>query len=180
VRRVFALLAATLCLSGCGYALVGRGVNVDASIKRIGVPLFKDWTGKPGLDQRITEAVTGELLKRHRFEIVPDSTGVDAVIDGEIMSYIVRPAGYSNANAGTTATTATTEATRYDITLTAKVRYRKLGTPEPLWENAAFSYSDQYDLGSDPGGLFDREDQSLERLSKTFARNLVSAILEAF
>lgn len=178
MRRRAALLLATLCLSGCGYALVGRGVNVDASIKRIGVPLFKDWTGKPGLDQKITEAVTGELQKRHRFEIVSDSTGVDAVIDGEIMSYIVRPAGYSNS--GATATAATAEATRYDITLTAKVRYRKVGDPEPLWENAAFSYSDQYDLGSDPGGLFDREDQSLERLAKTFARNLVSAILEAF
>ena len=179
MRRLAVLCAATALLSGCGYALVGRGVNVDASIKRIGVPIFKDATGKPGLDQRITEAVTAELLKRHRFEIVPDATGVDAVIDGEITSYVVRPAGYSNAAASPTSA-ATAEATRYDVTLTARVRYRKLGTAEPLWENAAFSYSDQYDLGADPSGLFDREDQSVERLAKAFARNLVAAILEAF
>lgn len=180
MKALAAVLALSVSLSGCGYALVGRGVNVDPSIKRIGVPLFKDMSGKPGLDQKITEAVSGELLKRHRFEVVNEATGVDAVIEGEITSYVVRPAGYSVGAAQAGGAAAAAEASRYDITLTAKVRYRKVGTAEPLWENDAFTYSDQYDLGSDPGGLFDREDQSIDRLAKTFSRNLVAAILEAF
>jgi hypothetical protein len=34
-------------VAGCGYSLQGRGITTDASVKRIGVPLFKDRTGKP-------------------------------------------------------------------------------------------------------------------------------------
>ena len=44
-RELLAGAAATLA-SGCGYALQGRGITTDASVKRIGVPLFRDRTGK--------------------------------------------------------------------------------------------------------------------------------------
>jgi hypothetical protein len=64
--------------SGCGYALQGRGITTDASVKRIGVPLFKDRTGKLGLDTHVTQAVMAELLKRGRFTVVRDSANVDA------------------------------------------------------------------------------------------------------
>src|SRR6185295_7499641 len=71
----FALLVTTV---GCGYSLVGRGITTDPTIKRIGVPLFKDRTGKLGLDQKVTQKVTEELLRRGRFDVVPQATGVDA------------------------------------------------------------------------------------------------------
>ena len=66
---------------GCGYALVGRGTIVDPTIKRIGVPLFKDGTGRAGLDQRITRGVSEELLKRGRFDVVQSAAGVDALVE---------------------------------------------------------------------------------------------------
>ena len=52
---------------------------------------------------------------------------------------------------------------------------------EPLWENDDFSMRDEYDLDdSDSQNFFDREDQSIDRLSESFARRLVAAMLEAF
>ena len=75
---------------------------------------------------------------------------------------------------------ALTEATRYAITLHAKIVYRKVGVTEPLWENDDFSVRDEYDLDdSDSQNFFDREDQSIDRLSESFARRLVAAMLEA-
>ena len=166
-----ALLAGT----GCGYALVGKGVTTDASIKRIGVPLFKDTTGK-ALDQKITQKVVEELLRRGRFEVVSSAVGVDAVVDGELVTYSAVPVGCTGGDdAGSRS-----QAGRYAITLTARVRYTKVGAPDPIWSSDSFSFRDEYDIGTDAGAFLDREEQSMERLSTQFARNLVAAMLEAF
>ena len=171
---MLALLPGAAALSGCGYALVGRGVTTDASIKRIGVPMFKDTTGRAGLDQKVTQRVIEELLRRGRFDVVPDAQGVDAVVEGELVGYHAVPVGFSGEDAGRT------QASRYSITLTARVRYTKVGAPEPLWSSDSFSFRDEYEVGSDPNIYFDREEPSMDRLTTAFARNLVAAMLEAF
>jgi hypothetical protein len=172
-RELLAGAGAAALASGCGYALQGRGITTDPSIRRIGVPLFKDRSGKLGLDARVTEAVMVELLKRGRFTVVRDVTNVDAVIEGEIEAWTVVPVNFSSE-------TGLTQASRYAISLTAKVVYRKIGQKEPLWANDAFSQRDEYDMGENAQSYFDREEQSIERLSASFARSLVAAMLEAF
>lgn len=175
--RVRAVLAAPLLLAtlGCGYTLVGKGIAVDPSIKRVGVPLFKDHTGKPGLDQKLTQAVTDELLKRRRFEVVPEATGVDALVDVELAGYSVVPVGFSDTGGDASVT----QATRYAIAVTARVRYLRTGADQPLWVNDSFTFRDEYDVG-DAATFFDREDQAIDRLAVSFARSLVAAMLEAF
>ncbi len=168
------LLALALAAPGCGYALVGKGITSDPSIKRLGVPLFKDRTGKAGLDQKITARVIEELLKRGRFTVVQETTGVDAIVEGEITSYTTTPVGFTTTGA------TPTQASRYAINVTAKVVYRKIGQKEPIWQSEMFSYRDEYDMGEDPGTFFDREDQTIDRIAQAFGKNLVAAMLEAF
>jgi Lipopolysaccharide-assembly len=160
-----------LALSSCGYALVGRGTSVDPDIKVVGVPTFRDRTGRPGLDQEVTDLVIEELLKRGRFQVVNHSAGADAVVDGEITSYQARPVGFSGGD--------TTEASRYSVVLSANVTYKKVGQREPIWQNPAFRANDEWDVG-DPEAFFDREEQAVDRLAKQFARELVAAMMEAF
>jgi hypothetical protein len=167
----FLLLAG---LNGCGYALVGKGITTDPSIKRIGVPLFKDRTGKPGLDQKITLRVIEELLKRGRFTVVQDTAGVDAIVEGEILAFTTIPIGFS------TPESSQTQATRYAINVTARVVYHKVGQKDPIWQSEGFSFRDEYDVGVDPGSFFDREDQTIDRIAQSFGRNLVATMLEAF
>lgn len=172
-RRVLVAAAGALA-AGCGYALQGRGITTDPSVKRIGVPPFKDRTGKLRLDTRVTGAVVGELLKRGRFTVVREATDVDAVVEGEILALNVQPVGYATAGGDETV------ASRYAITLVASVVYRKLGQLEPLWSNESFSFRDEYDVGDVGANYFDREEQSLDRLAELFARSLVATMLEAF
>jgi curli biogenesis system outer membrane secretion channel CsgG len=173
--RFVTLGSLVVSLLGCGYSLVGRGITTDPSIKRIGVPLFKDRTGKLGLDQQVTQKVTEELLRRGRFDVVPQATGVDALVEGEVVAYSVLPIGFGDVavTAGTQ-----TQASRYAITL--RVKYTKVGQAEPIWQSESFSFRDEYDVGDNPANFFDREDQTIERMSSSFAKNLVSAMLEAF
>jgi hypothetical protein len=161
-------------LSSCGYALVGRGTVVDPSIKKIGVPLFRDVTGKAGLDQKVTQKVIEELLKRGHFDVVSDRVGVDALVDGELLRYDSAPVGFSDAGGSRT------QASRFAITLTARVRYTKVGVEEPIWANESFSFRDEYEVGSDATQFFDRETQAQDRMATSFARSLVAAMLEAF
>ena len=174
MRRRRALAAAVSALAaGCGYALQGRGITTDASVKRIGVPLFKDLTGKLGLDGHVTQAVMVELLRRGRFSVVKDADDVDALVEGEITAFTVVPINFAS-------NTGQTQAVRYAITLTASVVYRKVGQAEPMWSNSAFSQRDEYDLSQEAATYFDQEEQSIERLANAFARSLVAAMLEAF
>jgi hypothetical protein len=175
-RRQLLSAAAGALAAGCGYALQGRGITTDPSVKRIGVPQFRDRTGKLGLDARVTAAVIGELLKRGRFSVVKEATDVDAVVEGEITALNVAPVGY--AGAGTADDFQ--RASRYGVTLVASVVYRKLGQSEPIWSNEAFSFRDEYDVGDVGASYFDREEQSLDRLADQFARSLVATMLEAF
>jgi hypothetical protein len=172
-RRELLAAAAGALATGCGYSLQGRGITTDASVKRIGVPLFQDRTGKLGLDTHVTQAVMVELLKRGRFTVVRDAAGVDAVVEGEILAFNVVPVGFSSD-------TGLTQATRYAIALTASVVYRKIGQSEPIWSNNSFTQRDEYDMSQSSQNYFDREEQSIERLSTSFAHSLVAAMLEAF
>ncbi|MBX7184691.1 MAG: hypothetical protein K1Y01_06035 [Vicinamibacteria bacterium] len=175
--RLALLAVAVLSLgvsSGCGYGLVGRGGGFDPSIRKIGVPLFRDSTGKVNLDMKITQKVIEELLKRGKVDVVQTVEGVDAVVEGEILSFQETPVGFSGGNTGSAT------ASRYAIVLTARVRYYKPGEAQPIWQNDAFTYRDEYDLGSDSGSFFDRADQGVDRLAQAFARSLIAAMLEAF
>ena len=180
--RALAAAFTLLALQSCGYALVGRGVVVDPTIKKIGVPTFANATGKAALDQKITQRVIEELLRRGRFDVVQERSGVDALVEGELLRYQAQPVGFSEETAGGagTPTTTTTQASRYAITVTAKIRYGKVGEPEPIWSNDAFQFRDEYEVGSDPASFFDREEQAIDRLATSFARSLVAAMLEAF
>ncbi len=175
-RNLLALLGAPLA-AGCGYALQGRGITTDPSIKKIGVPLFKDESGQPGLDTLVTAAVIEELLKRGRFTVVQDATGVDAVVEGDILTYLTTPVGFSSNDSGGQSTTL---ANRYTTRMVAKVVYRKIGVTEPLWESDSLEQKDELDLGTTPQTYLDREQESMQRLARDFARALVSAMLEAF
>jgi hypothetical protein len=176
-RHLLAGLGSLASAAGCGYALQGRGITTDPSVKRIGVPLFKDRTGKRGLDARVTAAVINELMKRGRFTVGKETAGADAVIEGEITAYTVQPVGFTGSTSGTDVYT---QASRYAIAISASVVYRKTGQKEPLWSNDAFSQRDEYDMGDNAQNYFDREEQSMDRLAEAFARSLVAAMLEAF
>ena len=173
-------VAVSLLLGGCGYALVGRGTVVDPTIKKIGVPTFVNATGKAALDQKITQRVIEELLRRGRFDVVQERSGVDALVEGELLRYDAQPVGFSAESTGGGGGGTTTQASRYAITVTANIKYGKVGAAEPIWSNEAFQFRDEYEVGSDPTSFFDREEQAIDRLATSFARSLVATMLEAF
>jgi hypothetical protein len=175
VLPVIALAFAFLLQAGCGYSLSGRGSFLPAYIKRIGVPNFTNATSIFDVDRRVTERVRSELLGRGKYVVVPETTGVDAVLSGEILSITVTPAAFN----------AQQQATRYALTLTAKVDFKDLKANKVLWSNPAMQYREEFDVTTttaalDATAFFGQDVNALERIASEFARSVVSAILEAF
>lgn len=167
--------ALVLPLSACGYSLAGRGSFLPAYITTIGVPLFTNSTPVFEVERKITEKVVGELAGRGRYKVLPDRTGVDAVLTGDILSVALSPAAFNEQQ----------QATRYALTLVVRVEFKDLKTDKILWSSPGMQFSEQYDVtsvtaGLDAAAFLGQDQNALERLATEFARALVSAILEAF
>ena len=174
-RRVFAgLTVALLALSasGCGYALAGRGNTLPTHIRRIGVPMFENQSNTPDLDRILTEAVRQELQGRGRFTVVPESTGVDAVLTA-----IVRPVGLTPV-----AFTTGRQGSRFLITVAASVEFKEPKEPKPRFAQSV-RVTDEYDATgavNDAASIFSQDQNALTRIVRAFARQLVEQLLEDF
>ena len=173
--RVLPVLLFAALLSGCGYTLAGRGAFLPAYIHRIGLPQFTNETSIIDVDRRVTEHVRTELVGRGKYTIVPETTGVDAVLSGDILSVTLTPAAFNTAN----------QATRYALTLTAKVEFKDVKANKVLWSNPSMQYREEFDVstalnGGDVQAFLGQDVNALERVASEFARAVVSAILEAF
>jgi hypothetical protein len=179
VRSVLwiALLAA-LCVEftpGCGYALAGRGSFLPDYIRTIGIPVFSNRTPIFNLETLLTEKVRAEFIGRGKYKIVPETAGVDAVLTAEVSSATLVPISFSTQQL----------ASRYALTLAARVELRDLRENRMLWENPSLIFRQEYEAQSGPSAtdaaaFFGHDANALDRMSSDFARTIVSAILEAF
>jgi len=162
-------------LAGCGYSLSGRGSFLPAYINVIGVPVFTNVTPVFDVERKVTEKVVAELIGRGRYRVVGETAGVDAILSGEVLSITLNTAAVNDQN----------QATRYALTLVAKVEFTDVKTKKVLWSNPGLQFSEQYDVTSSTTGVdvvtfLGNDANAMERLTTEFARTLVSAILEAF
>jgi len=174
VRRLSALVLA-LAVAGCGYALAGNQNNLPGDIRRIGVPIFKNQSTIPELDQAYTQAIRTELQNRRKFTVVDDATGVDALLIGTIQSVTQTPKTFAPG---------TNQATRYEITVVVHVEFTDTKTSKIL-ASPVDQKSEEYEVStggvvSDLATLYAQNRNAFDRLSRDFARSVVQTILSSF
>ena len=148
---------------------------LPANIRTIGVPTFTNHTTVFNLETLLTQKVRAELIGRGKYQILPQDTGVDAVLVGDVASVSITPASFNTQQL----------ASRYTITIVANIQLRDVHENKVLWENPSLVFRQDYDNTSgknalDPAAFFGQEVNALDRVSSDFARTIVSAILEAF
>ena len=128
------------------------------------------------LETMLTQKVRAEFIGRGKYQILPQNTGVDLLLNGEVTAVTLAPA---------TINPVTNLVSRYSITMTARIELRELRENKVLWENPSVMFRQEYEATSgrgvtDPVAFFQQDANALERMSSEFARTIVSAILEAF
>jgi hypothetical protein len=161
--------------TACGYSLAGRGNFLPSYIRIIGIPQFTNNTTVFDLERTITERVRTEFIGRGRYQVVPDTEGVDAVLNGTIVGVALEPTGFDQNN----------QATRYLFRMTLSLEFKDVRADKVIWANAAQQFDEEYDLttgtgATDPSAFLGQDRTALDRVANDVARRTVSAILEAF
>lgn len=163
-------------MAGCGYSLAGRGSFLPEYIRTIGIPTFANHTTVFNLETLLTQKVRSEFIGRGKYKVLPEGGGgVDALLTGEISSVTISPASFNNQQI----------ASRYVITMSARVELKDTRDNKVLWENPGLVFRQEYEAQAgtnalDPAAFFGQDQNALEQMSTEFARTIVSAILEAF
>ncbi len=167
-----AVLALSALALGCGYTLVGTSSKLPAKLQKLYVAPFVNQTTRAELDQRLTEEVTQEWVRRGRFQLVSSAEQADAVMSGTILNAVVVPVQYDQEG----------RPTQYQLTVAADVQLvdRTGEKPVTIWRDPRFSRSSPYDVNVNATNYFDKEIQAIEQLSRDYARALVVTVLEGF
>jgi outer membrane lipopolysaccharide assembly protein LptE/RlpB len=158
--------------TGCGYHLVGLSSNLPPKLRTLYVAPFVNQSARSEVDQRLTEQITQEWVRRGRFELMSSAEKADAVLSGTVKSAVVNPVQFDQQG----------RATQYQLTVTIDVNLvdRTGEKPVVLWRDERFSRNTAYPVDPLAANYFDREVEAMDILSRTMAQDLVTTILEGF
>jgi outer membrane lipopolysaccharide assembly protein LptE/RlpB len=157
--------------AGCGYHTSGHNPQLPETVKTIAIPSFVNVTKTYRIEQIFTSAVVQEFLTRTHYSVLNRAdSDADATLRGTIVNAISVPSTY-DSRTGRAASVAVVVFAK--VTLTSR-------DGKVLYDNPSYVFRDQYQLSNDLSTFFEEDTPSLQRMSRDFARTLVSNILEGF
>jgi len=166
-----ALACCLLLATSCGYHLAGRGDHLPRDIRTIAVLPFSNATSRYKLEQYLTRAVAQEFLSRARFVAIAAEAEADATLRGGVTNLFLTPIIFDPASGRNTTVQVIAQ---LQVTLTER------RTGKILYENQNYEARERYEVAIDPRAYFEESELALERMSRSVARSLVTAILEKF
>ena len=154
-------------LSSCGYGLATKKLNGGEG-QTIAVPTFINKTTSYRIEQRLSEAVRQELIRRTRFKVVPDNAG-DVVMTGEVLSYSAVPVIFNQQG----------RASAYTMLVDLNVRLTETKTGKVIFQNDRWTFREVFELAQNSPEFVPEDTPALERLARRFASSLVATVLHA-
>jgi outer membrane lipopolysaccharide assembly protein LptE/RlpB len=172
MRRLAVSAALLACFTiGCGYHTAGHASQLPESVKTIAIPGFVNTTQTYKIEQTLTSAVVREFIARTHYHVLNEpSDGADATLRGTVLSTYTAPLTYDSR---------TGRAASVLVTVSMKVVLtdRKGNI---LFQNPSYVFRDQYEVSQQLTSFFEEGSPALGRLSRDFARTLVSNVVEGF
>jgi hypothetical protein len=156
-----------LTFSGCGYRIANKNLGGGAG-RTIAVPTFKNNTTTYRIEQRVTEAVRQELIRRTRFKVVPDNSG-DLVMAGEVLNYTAVPVIFNPQGRGSA----------YTMLVDLKVRLTDTQTGKVVFQNDRFTFREVFELSQSSAEFAPEDPAALDRLARRFASSLVATVMHS-
>ena len=141
-------------------------------MQSLGIPTFKNNTNQYRIEQQITAALLKEFSSRTRTPVNSKSSGVDAILTGEILSVGSIPAAFGSQGS-------TTIGSAFLVSVQISAKLIRLKDSAVLFENGNFLFRERYTINSSLSDFFSEENPALERLASDFASSLASTVLEA-
>jgi len=158
-------------LAACGYHVAGRGDLLPKDIKTIAIPAFGNVTTSYKLGERIPADLAREFLSRTRYRVVADPDKADMVLRGTLVNLMAFPTVYPAPPIS--------RATGVQVTVVLQAMLTARDG-RVLFNRPSMEIRERYEIAIDPKAYFDESEAAADRMSRSVARSLVSAILENF
>jgi outer membrane lipopolysaccharide assembly protein LptE/RlpB len=165
MRKCIVLIC--LILSGCGYRLANKNLGGGEG-RTIAIPTFTNKTTAYRIEQRMTEAVRQELIRRTRFKVVPDTSG-DLVMTGEVLNYAAVPVIFNQQGRGSA----------YTVLVDLNVRLTEAQTGKIIFQNDRWTFREVFELSQSSAEFVPEDTAALERLARRFASSLVASVMHS-
>jgi outer membrane lipopolysaccharide assembly protein LptE/RlpB len=170
-RLAVALALLLALLGGCGYHTAGSASRLPANVRVLAVPMFINQTQTYRIEQILTRDVVRELNDRTHYRVQNSAGGdPDATLKGTILSAQASPLTYDER-------TGRIETAAVAVTVKVSLVDR---AGKVLFENPNYTFREQYQVSREVTSFFEEQTPALQRMSRDFARTLVSDILEGF
>jgi len=160
-----------ITLTGCGYHAAGHTDLIPKTIHTICIPAFANGTTRYKLSDRIPAAITQEFNARTRYHVVSDCSHADAELRGSITNYLYNPTVFDPT---------TGRASAVDVHVYLTVKFTDKATGKELFNRSNMEVKERYEISVDAAAYVDESDAALNRVSRTVAQQLVTAILSNF
>jgi outer membrane lipopolysaccharide assembly protein LptE/RlpB len=168
-EKSLVLLVVAAFLTGCGYHVSGHGDLMPKTIKTVAIPAFGNRTTRYKLARTLPTDIGREMLARTKYRVIADPKEADAVLTGTVHNF----AAYPTISANGTATVV-------EVIVTLNLTLTERATGAVLFNRTGAEFRERYEISIEPQAYFDESGTAMERLSKSVARSVVSAILEKF
>ena len=156
--------------SGCGYHTAGHANLLPSDLRTIAVPAFVNQTQTYKIEQTLTASVVQEFATRTKYQITSDTKSADATLLGVVLSTYTTPLTYDTKTGR-----ASTILAIVSLSVSLKDRQGRV-----LYQNPSYTFREQYQVSQELSSFFEEDSPAFQRLSRDFARTLVSNVLEAF
>lgn len=164
--RVGAALALALALGGCGYSLRG---NLPEDIKTVAVPVFRNRTGEPAVENLLTRAVIEAFSTNGRLRVVA-AAAADSILEADVVGYQLESIAFDpRANIR-----------QYRLLVTLNVRFRDVRRNTILFQRDGFQEKADFRVLGAVSENISREESALRAAAVDIARAVVSLAVERF
>jgi outer membrane lipopolysaccharide assembly protein LptE/RlpB len=165
-----ALAVLVLLSTGCGYHTAGKANLLPSDLRTLAVPAFVNQTQTYKIEQLLTAAVVQEFSTRTTYRVVTQPDSADAVLHGTVLTTSTTPLTYDSKTGR-----AASVLVIVSMSVSLKDKQGKV-----LYQNPSYVFREQYQVSQELSSFFEEDSPAFQRLSREFARTLVSNVLEAF
>jgi len=160
------LVMLAVLVGGCGYSLRG---NLPGHIKTVAVPIFKNRTSEPGVENFLTGAVVEAFSTNGRLSVVGPEQA-DSILEGEVVGYQVQSVAFDpRANVQ-----------QYRLLVTLNLRFRDVKRDTVLFEQQNLQERSDFRTLGAVAQTISREETALRAAATDIARAIVALAVDRF
>jgi hypothetical protein len=171
MMRPSGVLVAGLALGvlggGCGYTLGG---SLPPHVKTVAVPVFKNLTPQPAVENIITAAVANAFASTGRLKVVPVAEA-DSILQGEVTGWNVEAIAFNSS----------IDAQQFRLLVKVNVQFRDLRNQTMLWRENGLEERADFRVGGQVSQTISFErDNATRQAAQDIGRRIVSMALDRF